>query len=173
MTERPDRELRARVARRLLEDAPAEARTLSWAQLDAAPAWLGLERAELMALALRCGSVLAAPALRLWIDGPLRELARSVLGVPWWRALRSTPDWPPLPAGLPAGLSDWPEVRTPEGLGQQFTEAGAAVLLAGLPHGSLRHAASRRLAPVAAWVMPQGTAQAVLRETLALQARVL
>lgn len=167
-----DRRQRARLARRLLEDAPAEARSLSWAQLDAAPAWLALERSELLALAQRCGSVLAAPALRLWIAGPLRELARSALGASWWRALRSAPDWPTLPAGLPASLSDWPEVTTPESLSQQFTEAGAAVLLAGLPHGSLRHAASRRLGPVAAWVMPQATALAVLRETLALQTRV-
>lgn len=167
-----DRQLRAQVARRLLADAPAEARTLSWAQLDAAPAWLALERSELLALAQRCGSVLAAPALRLWIAGPLRDLARSALGVTWWRALRGAQDWPPLPDGLPASLSDWPEVSTPEALGQQFTEAGAAVLLAGLPHGSLRHAASRRLGPVAAWVMPQATALAVLRETLALQGRV-
>jgi hypothetical protein len=167
-----DRQTRARVARYLLDEAPVEARTLRWAQLDAAPAWLGLEHAELQALALRCGSVLAAPALRLWIAGPLRELARSALGAPWWRALRSAPDWPPLPAGLPSSLSDWPEVSDPQRLGQQFTEAGAAVLLAGLPHGALRHAASRRLGPVAAWVMPQPTALAVLRETLALQARV-
>lgn len=167
-----ERQLRAHVARRLLEDAPAEARTLTWAQLDAAPAWLALERDELLVLARRCGSVLAAPALRLWIAGPLRELARAALGVPWWRALRSAEAWPPLPAGLPAGLSDWPEVSTPETLSRQFTEAGAAVLLAGLPHGSLRHAASRRLGPVAAWVMPQATALAVLRETLSLQSQV-
>lgn len=166
-----DRQVRARVARRLLDDAPTEARSLTWAQLDAAPAWLALERDELLTLAQRCGSVLAAPALRLWIAGPLRELARSALGVTWWRALRSASDWPPLPEGLPAPLADWPEVTTPEGLNQQFTEAGAAVLLAGLPHGSLRHAASRRLGPVAAWVMPQATALAVLRETLALQAQ--
>lgn len=168
-----ERQLRARLAKRLLEDAPTEARTLSWAQLDAAPAWLGLDRAELQALALRCGSVLAAPALRLWIAGPLRELARSALGVSWWRALRGAPDWPALPQGLPASLGGWPEVSTPQALGQQFTEAGAAVLLAGLPHGSLRHAASRRLGPVAAWVMPQATALAVLRETLALQDKVM
>jgi hypothetical protein len=167
-----ERQVRARVARRLLEDAPVEARSLTWAQLDAAPPWLALERGELLALALRCGSVLAAPALRLWIAGPLRELARAALGVPWWRALRSAQDWPPLPEGLPGGLSDWPDVSTPAGLSQQFTEAGAAVLLAGLPHGSLRHAASRRLGPVAAWVMPQATALAVLRETLALQTQV-
>ncbi|MGQ3096311.1 MAG: hypothetical protein ACT6RP_22875, partial [Roseateles sp.] len=137
---------------------------------------LALERSELLALALRCGSVLAAPALRLWIAGPLRELARTALGVPWWRAVRDAQDWPPLPddlaKGLPSSLSDWPDVSTPAALSQQFTEAGAAVLMAGLPHGSLRHAASRRLGPVAAWVMPQATALAVLRETLALQAKV-
>ncbi|HEY0953903.1 MAG TPA: hypothetical protein VGE36_04045, partial [Roseateles sp.] len=79
---------------------------------------------------------------------------------------------PPLPAGLPASLADWPQVSTPEALAQQFTEAGAAVLLAGLPHGAMRHAASRRLGPMAAWVMPQATALAVLRETLALQQRM-
>lgn len=172
MTECPDRRLRAQVARRLLEDAPTEARALTWAQLDAAPPWLALQRTELLALALRCGSVLAAPALRLWIAGPMRELARTALGVIWWRALRDAHDWPPLPEGLPGGLSDWPDVSTPAALSQQFTEAGAAVLMAGLPHGSLRHAASRRLGPVAAWVMPQATALAVLRETLALQSRV-
>lgn len=167
-----ERQLRARVARRLLDDAPVEARTLTWPQLDAAPAWLALERAELQVLALRCGSMLAAPALRLWISGPLRELARAAVGAPWWRALRSTPHLPPLPAGLPASLADWPQVSTPEALAQQFTEAGAAVLLAGLPHGAMRHAASRRLGPMAAWVMPQATALAVLRETLALQQRM-
>jgi hypothetical protein len=167
-----DRRTRARVARQLLDEAPVEARTLSWAQLDAAPAWLALERGELQLLALRCGSVLAAPALRLWIAGSLRELARATLGAAWWRALRSAPDWPTLPEGLPSSLDGWPDVSTPEALGRQLTEAGAAVLLAGLPHGSLRHAASRLLWPVAAWVMPQATALAVLRETLALQSRV-
>lgn len=168
-----DRTLRAAVARRLLADAPTEARALSWQQLDNAPAWLALEQGELLTLARRCGSVLAAPALRLWIAGPLRELARSALGAPWWRALRSAPDWPALPDGVPSTLADWPAVDTPQALAQQFTEAGAAVLLAGLPHGALRHAASRRLGAVGAWVMPQATALAVLRETLALHDEVV
>lgn len=167
-----DRALRAAVAQRLLADVPVEARALTWSQLDAAPAWLALERDDLLALARRCGSVLAAPALRLWIAGPLRELARAALGAPWWRALRSAPDWPALPEGVPGSLVDWPQLTTAEALAQQFTEAGAAVLLAGLPHGALRHAASRRLGAVGAWVMPQATALAVLRETLALQAEV-
>ncbi|MDG0856466.1 hypothetical protein [Roseateles puraquae] len=167
-----ERALRAAVARRLLADAPNEARSLTWAQLDAAPAWLALAPDDLMALARRCGSVLAAPALRLWIAGPLRELARATLGPAWWRALRSAPDWPALPAGLPTALADWPPQNSPDALGQQFTEAGAAVLLASLPHGALRHAASRRLGAVGAWVMPQATALAVLRETLALQEAV-
>lgn len=167
-----ERQLRAAVARRLLDEAPTEARALTWPQLDAAPAWLALEQDELLALARRCGSVLAAPALRLWIAGPLRELARASLGAAWWRALRSAPTWPALPEGAPSALADWPQVSTPEALARQFTEAGAAVLLAGLPHGALRHAASRRLGAVGAWVMPQATALAVLRETLALQAEV-
>lgn len=167
-----ERRRRALVAQQLLAEAPVEARSLSWAQLDAAPAWLALERTELLKLAQRCGSVLAAPALRLWIAGPLRELARSALGAPWWRALRSEPDWPALPEPLHAGLSAWPDANEPSALNQQFTEAGAAVLLAGLPHGALRHAASRRLGPVAAWVMPQPTALAVLHATLALQDRM-
>lgn len=167
-----DRALRAAIARRLLADAPTEARSLSWAQLDTAPAWLALPHDELHALARRCGSVLAAPALRLWIAAPLRELGRAALGPAWWRALRSAPDWPRLPDGLPAALADWPPVASPDALAQQFTEAGAAVLLAGLPHGALRHAASRRLGAVGAWVMPQATALAVLRETLALQAQM-
>lgn len=167
-----DRALRAAVARRLLAEVPHEARTLTWSQLDAAPAWLALEREELLGLARCCGSVLAAPALRLWIAGPLRELARSALGAPWWRALRSAPDWPALPDSVPSALADWPPVTSPQALAQQFTEAGAAVLLAGLPHGALRHAASRRLGAVGAWVMPQATALAVLRETLALHAEM-
>lgn len=167
-----DRRQRAAIARRLLADAPNEARVLTWSHLDAAPAWLALEQAELLVLARRCGSVLAAPALRLWIAGPLRDLARASLGATWWRALRSAPDWPTLPAGVPGALADWPQVSTPDALARQFTEAGAAVLLAGLPHGALRHAASRRLGAVGAWVMPQATALAVLRETLALQQQV-
>lgn len=167
-----DRRQRAAVARRLLADVPNEARTLTWSHLDAAPAWLALEQAELLALARRCGSVLAAPVLRLWIAGPLRELGRAALGAAWWRALRSAPDWPRLPEGTPGMLADWPQASTPDALAQQFTEAGAAVLLAGLPHGALRHAASRRLGVVGAWVMPQATALAVLRETLTLQRQV-
>jgi hypothetical protein len=167
-----DRHQRAAVARRLLAAVPHEARTLTWSHLDAAPAWLALEQDELLTLARRCGSVLAAPALRLWIAGPLRELGRAALGTAWWRALRSAPDWPRLPDGVPVTLADWPQVTTPEALAQQFTEAGAAVLLAGLPHGALRHAASRRLGAVGAWVMPQATALAVLRETLALEQQV-
>lgn len=167
-----DRHQRAAVARRLLTDAPNEARALTWSHLDTAPAWLALEQAELLTLARRCGSVLAAPALRLWIAGPLRELARAALGAAWWRALRGAPDWPALPEGVPSALADWPQVSTPDALAQQFTEAGAAVLLAGLPHGALRHAASRRLGTVGAWVMPQATALAVLRETLVLQRQV-
>ncbi|MDT9000946.1 hypothetical protein RQP53_16840 [Paucibacter sp. APW11] len=168
--------LRAQLARQLLDEAPLEARSLSWAQLAGAPDWLALDSAALQQLMLRCGSVLAAPALRLWIAGPARERARAVLGVAWWRQLRAQPDWPSLQTGpgtgLPAALDGWPGEVAPEALAQQFREAGAAVLLASLPHGALRHAAARRLGPVAAWVMPQPTAGAVLQATLQLQQRL-
>ncbi|MDT7837970.1 hypothetical protein [Aquabacterium sp. OR-4] len=233
-----ERQRRAQVARRLLDDAPDEARTLSWAQLGQAPAWLALDEPELRQLALRCGSVLAAPVLRLWIAGPLRQLARCALGAPWWRALRTAPAWPALPKapggpagggphdsahdsahvtphvsphnampdglpdGLPNGLPDGllaslldghtdsatsplaahaahadglslhgadPAPERSARLRRELGEAGATVLLASLPHGALRHAASRRLGSVAAWVMPQPTALAVLDATLALQ----
>ena len=160
--------LRAQLARQLLDEAPLEARSLSWAQLASAPHWLALDSAALQQLMLRCGSVLAAPALRLWIAGPARERARAVLGVAWWRQLRAQPDWP----SLPSALDGWPGEVAPEALAQQFREAGAAVLLASLPHGALRHAAARRLGPVAAWVMPQPTALAVLQATLQLQQRL-
>lgn len=188
-----DWQLRARLARCLLEDAPAQAPFVTWEQLDQAPEWLARDRASLDTLALRCGSVLAAPVLSRWIAGPLRDLARTTLGAPWWRALRTAPAWPPLPDGLPDTLAASlnatgaePALTAPtattattadaaaraERLACVLREAGAAVLLGTLAHGGLRHAASQRLGPPATWVMPQPAAMAVLQATLALQVQL-
>jgi hypothetical protein len=76
-------------------------------------------------------------------------------------------DWPP----MPPQVRTWPEgaVADAEGVARMLQEAGGAVLLATLPHGALRHAASQLLAPVAAFLMPAAAAHALLQTTLQLQ----
>jgi hypothetical protein len=161
---------RAALARRFLQGAPAAATALDWAALTQAPPWLSLSEPTLGLLARRVGSVLAAPALRLWIAAPRVAAACAALGEDWWHALQAHPHWP----ALPEGAVTWPlDARTdPGGVASTLQQAGAAVLLSTLPHGATRHAASQLLVPVAALVMPIDQAQALLSTALALQASI-
>jgi hypothetical protein len=159
---------RAAVAAGLLAGAPSAAGALDWAALAQAPAWLGLGDAGLALFARRVGSVLAAPALRLWIAAARVSAAQSALGADWWQALLARDDWPAMPQGVPA----WPEgeAGAAQAVAGLLHDAGAAVLLATLPHGALRHAASQRLAPVAPFVMSAAAAKNLLATALDLQA---
>lgn len=161
------RQHRAAVAQRLLDEAPPSARALDWVVLDEAPPWLALSRGARGLFTRRVGSVLAAPALRLWIAAPQVAAAQAAVGVDWWQALMQRDDWPP----LPPQLAPWPDGAATDaaGVAGVLHEAGAAVLLATLPHGALRHAASQLLAPAAPLLMPRGAAEALLATTLQLQ----
>ena len=161
------RHQRAAVARRLLAEAAPLARNLDWAALDQAPPWMALSTGGLALFTRRVGSVLAAPALRLWIAAPQITAARAAVGSAWWQALMARADWPP----LPPQVQTWPDGATvdADGVARVLHEAGAAVLLATLPHGALRHVASQLLAPVAAFLMPGPAAQALLQTALQLQ----
>lgn len=158
---------RAELAARLLADAPRAAHALDWAALDAAPPWLGLGPAARALFARRVGAVLAAPALRLWIAAPRIGAVQAAVGVDWWQALVGRTDWPALPPALPAWPDDGPSGAA--GIAASLQAAGAAVLLATLPHGALRHVASELLAPAAAFLVPPPAARALLETALALQ----
>lgn len=160
------RALRAQVAQRLHEAAPQAARALDWAALDAAPLWLALSPSALALWCRRVGAVLAAPALRLLLTAaPLRALHGAV-GADWTQALLAQRNWP-APPGLPWTGAASP---APAELPAALQGAGAAVLLAALPHGALRHAAAQLLEPASVGlVLPRATADAVLDEAWALQ----
>lgn len=161
------RRQRAEFAARLLAEVPRAAGVLDWAALDAAPAWLGLGPAARALFARRVGAVLAAPALRLWIAAPQIAAAQAAVGTDWWQALLARSDWPTLPPATPAWPSDGPADAA--GIAAWLQAAGAAVLLAALPHGALRHVASELLAPAAAFLVPPPAARALLETTLSLQ----
>lgn len=150
----------AAVARALLAAAPAAARALGWTALTDAPAWLALDDEALALQARRTGAVLAAPALRLWIGQAEVAAARAAVGPAWHAALLARAHWPAWPVDAPV-LPAEPGAR--EALPELLRQAGAAVLLASLPHGALRHAASVRLAPLAPLALPAESARAVLQ----------
>ncbi len=157
---------RAAVAQNLAARAPTEALTLDWQALTQAPAWLALPEGSLNVLRRRVGSVLLAPALRLWISASRINAAREAVGEAWWSQLLSHEAWP----SWPTEAGDWPSgaSSSPDAVATVFDEVGAAVLLATLPHGALRHVALQAFAPVADVILPQAQAQAVLSITLAL-----
>lgn len=177
----PRRQLRAqqarlaRLAERLLSSAPRAAPQLSWAALEAAPAWLGRTEPRLRRLQMQVGAVFCAPALRCWIDGPRVRALLAALGPGFVQALLLQSDRA-RSAALPAELPDWPlaqgsggPANTPAAVAELLRSCGAAVLVGTLPHGALRHAASQALAPLAELMMPAGHAQALLDLALALR----
>lgn len=161
------RQHRAAVAQQLLAESPTAARALDWAMLADAPPWLTLSRSARGLFARRVGSVLAAPALRLWIAAPQVAAAQAALGRDWWQALMARGDWPP----LPPQLEPWPADAGTDagGVAEVLHEAGAAVLLATMPHGALRHVASQVLAPAAPLLMPRPAAEVLLHTALQIQ----
>ena len=155
---------RVALARELLHKAPQAAAALDWDALSRAPGWLALPEAERAHFTRRVGSVMLAPALRLWISAPRVAAAREAVGADWWAALQLHNDWP----ALPNGMATWPDGGDAAGVGELMRMAGASVLQALLPHGALRHAAAALLAPAAPFVMPSQQAQAVVQATWAL-----
>jgi hypothetical protein len=153
-------------------DTVQQAPSLDWAVFDQAPPWLALDGASLCMLRRRVGSVLLAPALRLWIAAAKVNAAREAVGHAWWWRLLDHRPWPDWSSEL-AQWGDWPAeaATSADAVAEVLDDAGAAVLLATLPHGALRHAASLALGSSAMTTpmsMPQAQAQAVLGLTLRL-----
>ncbi|HSI56252.1 MAG TPA: hypothetical protein VLA16_01765 [Ideonella sp.] len=159
---------RAQVATQLLAEAPQVAAALDWAALGQAPDWMALAGDARQLFVRRVGSVMLAPALRLWIAATPVAAARAALGASWWRQLLQRDGWPAMPAQAAAWPAD--TALDEAGVSGLLHGAGAAVLLATLPHGALRHAASQWLAPVAALLMPAPAAHTLL--ALAVQMHI-
>ena len=162
------RRQRAAFAQRLLSKAPDSAALLDWDSLDHAPAWLGLPETELTTFQCQVGAVLHAPALRLWIDGPRLGSARLVLGDAFLQALLAQPD----SAAIPIDLVGCPRIDSPSLVGALLKAAGASVLLASMPHGSVRRVAGAALAPTNASPIAQALAQSLVSQAQALASKV-
>lgn len=144
------RRRRAAVARRLLAAAPEAAAALDWDTLDAAPTWLSLPDTELMVLARQVGAILCAASIRLWIDGARIGAARAALGAPFLQALQALPD----AQLLPRNVAPCPRIDTAEQVAPMLRTSGLGVLLASLPSGPLRRAATAVLGSTASTMAP-------------------
>ncbi|HSW22731.1 MAG TPA: hypothetical protein VLJ62_08185, partial [Burkholderiaceae bacterium] len=160
------RHRRAAVARRLLAAAPAAAASLDWETLDSAPAWLALSDPELMVLARQVGAMLCAASVRLWIDGARLGAARAALGAPFLHALQALPDT----QVLPRNVAPCPRIDTAEQVAPMLRTSGLGVLLASLPNGPLRRAATALLGSTAL-TMAAALAQALVSRAQTLTAR--
>lgn len=157
---------RAAVAQRLLASAPRAAASLDWDALGRAPAWLALSETEFHTFQCRVGAVLHGRALRLWIDRGRLAAAQAALGAPFLRRLLAEPE----SASIPIGLVACAEIEQPAQVEPVLRQAGAAVLLAGLPDGLLRAALGAALAPVTASPMAAELALTLIARTEALAA---
>jgi len=157
------RQRRAAVARRLLAAAPDVAASLDWETLDSAPAWLALSDAELMVLARQVGAMLCATSVRLWIDGARLGAARAALGAPFLQALQALPD----AQLLPRNVAPCPRIDAAEQVAPMLRTSGLGVLLASLPNGPLRRAATALLGSTAS------TMAAALAHALVSRAQTL
>jgi len=155
---------RAAVARRVVEKAPAVAAELDWGQLALAPQWLALNESGLGTFARRVGAVLCAPAVRLWIDRPRIAAARAALGDGFLHALLADRDVPALDAG------GQPRLDSAERVPTLLQATGSGVLLASLPMGALRRAASDVLGPAVDLAIPAAVALSLIERTHALEA---
>jgi hypothetical protein len=161
------RRRRAILGGRLISAAPEIVAALDWQALDRAPVWLGLPDAAFSAFQCRVGAVLWARSLRLWIDEPRLAAARACVGEPFLQRLRAEPD----AASLPSGLVHHPGIASAAQVAPRLRAAGAGVLLASLPHGSLRMAAEGLLAPIEASTMARELAAALIERATAIAAQ--
>lgn len=158
------RGLRAAIARRLLHKAPAAAATLDWAMLGTAPEWLAMPEPALALFARRIGALSCAAAMQLWIDGARIAAARMALGAPFFQALLAERGLPAVP---PAGL---PRLDVAEQVGPLLQAAGAGVLVASLPPGTLQRAAGDVVGPFLTLQVAPALAHALIDRTRALEA---
>ncbi len=153
---------RAAVARRLAGQPAAAA--LDWDGLGRAPGWLALAEDEFTGFQRRVGAVFQARAIRLWIDGPRIAAARSALGERFLARLLALPD----AVSIPMELVNQPRPESAAQVGPLLQACGASVLLASLPHGTLRRAAAALLAPAAPSAMAPELAATLVERAGAL-----
>lgn len=138
------RRRRAAVARHLQAGAPAIAVRLDWNALDAAPGWLTLPEADLSRLARRIGAVRVAPSLRLWIDASRVAAAKDAIGAQFLQSLLALPE---ARMPLPRDMAKEAEIDSADQVAPMLHATGLAALLASLPAGDLRDAATVTWAP--------------------------
>lgn len=163
---RERRRHRAAVAQRLLSKAGDAVAGVDWDTLDRAPEWLALAEPQLAAVMRQVGAVVCAPQIRLWIDGPRVAAVRGALGEAFLRALAAQRDLP----SLPADIAPQARIDKAEQVAAQLQSSGAAVLLAALPDGPLRRAATAALSSAAA-PMTGELAQSLIQRARALSAQ--
>lgn len=134
------RACRSAIARRLMQRESDDVARISWADLEAAPAWLALNDEALLQYARRVGAVLCAPALRLWIDTARIAAARTAVGDLFWQVLLAQPD------PMTPGAGYVPPLESAESVAPMLAKAGLAALLATLPQGAVRRVATATLA---------------------------
>lgn len=160
---RQRRRRRAAVAAQLLALAPDSAGSLDWDSLERAPGWLALPGDELTALIHRVGALVAAPQLRLWIDGARLDAARSAVGAAFLQSLLARRD----NTLLPRDVTPCPRIEVAEQVAPALHGAGAAVLLAATPTAALRKLLS------AAWAAAPAAMATELAQSQIAQAQAL
>ncbi|MEO7244759.1 MAG: hypothetical protein ABIX12_06395 [Rubrivivax sp.] len=158
---------RAALARRLVSCAPEACAALDWDALGRAPDWLALTESERDGLQSRIGALLYARAVRLWIDGPRLDAARTVLGDTFLETLLTQPD----EQSIPTALADVPPIATAAHVAPTWQTVGASVLLASLAPGPLRQAAKALLGPVAPSAMAHEFAVSLVARAVAQDGR--
>lgn len=164
---RERRRRRAAVSQRLLANAGEAIAAVDWDTLDRAPEWLALGETQLALLMRQVGAVVNAPQIRLWIDGPRVAAAREALGENFMRALAAQRDLLP----LPGDVTPQPRIDAAGQVASRLQTSGAAVLLAALPDGPLRRAATAAFAPATALAMAGELAQSLLQRARTLAAQ--
>jgi len=108
----------------------------TWASLSSLPAWALGTPAELERLALLCGALFAAPALRVCLDaGPLLRV-RGLIGAAALDRVLAVP-------GLPPVAPPWPANQ--DGERDTLRAWGVALMITSLPEPPLRESLARML----------------------------
>jgi len=161
------RRQRARLAEQLIARAPHAIHALDWDALDAAPEWMAWSAAPLEALQLQVGALVLAPDIRLWIDAPRLSAAERALGSPLLHALLALPDG----EMLPRDVTPAPRIERAEQVAPSLRACGAGVLLAAVPAGALRQAATLLLTPTRPSPMAGALARSLVARAAQLAAR--
>ncbi len=157
------RRRRAAVAERLIARAPDTVKDVDWDALDRAPAWLALPDAQLLELQRQVGALVHAPQMRLWIDGARLAAARAAIGDSLLQSLLAQREAP-----LPRDVLPLPRIDAASQVAAKLQAVGAAVLLASIPSGALRHAVATVLGQAGAPALACELAQSLVARAQSL-----